>query len=611
MDHWNGDWDLVCPETGFEARFGVLPGEILLTSFAGYARLSETERVLARLESILSSDNFTSSSFVMISDFSRWGGSSWQGRRRLSTGFKELFGRLGRQPSATYFCGASPKTKTYIVFSSRRPGRKQEFVDSVEAALKRARGDVIPRRTVQPGTLKVYTSGIEDLVAFIGLISAKPIEATAPHLGENDPLAPVCEALMLLRSEMIEQDAELSVRYRELLAARHAAEEASIAKRAFLANMSHEIRTPLNGVIGIAEILASMPASPEQERYLKILSNEAGNMLELVNGILDFSKIEAGRMQIERIPFDLVRLVDNLADSMSIRATKAGLEFLVNKGPSLPRWVWGDPTRLRQVLTNLAGNAVKFTSVGSVTLSLAARGNCIAFEIKDTGVGIPPERQKAVFSEFEQVDSSTSRQFGGTGLGGSIASNLVKLMGSTIEIESAPGLGTTMRFEIELPLASPDGIGGENQQSASDPDYVVPVSDYESPEGDLERASADSATGNGAVLQCCPADLAALGADFGEVELAVPILRQFLERAGHFSKSLEMAKATCDWGGVERTAKELEAGAVGFHARPLAAAAGALANASRFPNDADWDKVFSCLYAEVERLSRFLASEED
>lgn len=240
----------------------------------------------------------------------------------------------------------------------------------------------------------------------------------------------------------------------KLKEAKAAAEEATRAKREFFANMNHEIRTPLNGIIGVVDILSGLPASEEQKRYLKILAIEARSMHELVNGILDYSKIEAGRMEIECIPFDLKRIASELTDSMSLRAANSGIELLTEISPLLPEMVEGDPTRLRQALTNIIGNAIKFTHEGHVLLRIYPSGDKVRFEVSDTGVGIPEDKLHLVFSEFAQVDGSTARRYGGTGLGGTIAKNLINLMGSEIFLESRVGVGTTVSFELSLPGAS-------------------------------------------------------------------------------------------------------------------------------------------------------------
>ena len=273
--------------------------------------------------------------------------------------------------------------------------------------------------------------------------------------------------------------ADLKATQKALEGARVAADNANMAKSAFLANMSHEIRTPMNGVLGLTELVLHTDLNEKQRQYITLANQSAKGLMVIIDDLLDVAKIEAGQMVIEHRPFSVRKCLEEALSPLLLTGQQKGLRLVWQVADAIPATLVGDAVRLRQVLINLVGNAVKFTNQGSVqvtvepALDAPPTGVHLRFTVRDTGIGMSPEQLQRVFEPFVQADSSITRRYGGTGLGLAIVARLVKLMGGDIQVTSQEGQGSCLSFTAQLAL--PGGGGPEPDASTHSPSVPLPL----------------------------------------------------------------------------------------------------------------------------------------
>ncbi|MFT4582944.1 MAG: two-component system sensor histidine kinase/response regulator [Gammaproteobacteria bacterium] len=366
----------------------------------------------------------------------------------------ELFGRVAADPRMTVRLfseseGVGGRQQLFERMPAIAPGKWT--VDSLEESTQVRFASYSMRLIAARAS---YWADLEKGLLFTGLVLGAGVTLLLIALARAKEL----QARELRERNRVIED-QVQRQTQELAEARDQALEASRVKSDFLASMSHEIRTPLNAIIGMAELLSETQLSGDQQKYVGVFKNAGEALLSLVNDILDLSKIEAEQLVLENIDFDVCSIVEQSADIYALKTASKNIELAAHVGTNVPNTLRGDPSRLRQVILNLIGNAIKFTENGEIIIDVSLVDTNenrvrLLFAVSDTGIGIPVDKLESIFGSFTQVDSSTTRKYGGTGLGLTISKRLVEMMGGRIWVESTEGSGSTFKFEVEIAIAN-------------------------------------------------------------------------------------------------------------------------------------------------------------
>lgn len=446
-NHKNGVW----------CKNGVIPQKIFYSQI--HAKSLDDIDVKGNIpfmEQVFKDGIFRGNDYIRIADYTGVQKITLRARKTYAQYLIRLQKTYTSRPKLTYVCGGSLFIRCTFKLFSGFVNQKIIFVDSVSDAFD-AINSQNRSQSQKDRSILVSQKDIDEISELCGMMiwpEEETIEGSGVRISKDNPLMELSETLRIVQNDLVGLRKSQANQIQKIVQARKEAEAANQSKSDFLANMSHEIRTPMNGVMGMLDILKDTPMDAAQKEFIETASQSADSLLGVVNDILDFSKIESGKLEIETIEFDLYELMDSISDVLCVKAFEKNIDFGYVISSQVPVFLKSDPGRLRQILTNLIKNAVKFVSEGEVLVWVSLENELedrvsLLFEIIDTGIGIPPENLETLFDSFTQVDSSTTRLYGGTGLGLAISKQLVEIMGGKIGVDTKVNKGSRFWFTLD------------------------------------------------------------------------------------------------------------------------------------------------------------------